>query len=90
MKTLLEKLSIAMRRATVALLLVALGIFGLAVGLALLGLRPPAERYAHVATEITILCVYVFGLFAVTSLMAAAARRLAGDSNRPGLRPGKA
>ena len=89
MKTLFEKVSSAMRRATVALLLVALGIFALAVGLALLGLRPPAERYAYVATEITLLCVYVFGLFAVTSLVAAAVRRVAGYSNRPGLIPEK-
>jgi hypothetical protein len=54
MKKLFEKLSSAMRRATVALLTVALGIFGLALGLALLGLRQPAERYAQVATEITV------------------------------------
>ena len=85
-----EKLYAAMRRATVALLFVALGIFGLALGLALLGLRLPAERYAQVATEVTVLFVYVFGLFAVTSLVAAAVRWLAGRNNRPRLMPGKA
>ena len=90
MNKLSEKLYTAMRRATVALLMVALGIFGLALGLALLGLRPPAERYAQVATEVAILFAYVFGLFAVTSLVAAAVRWLAGCSNRPGLMPGKA
>jgi len=90
MKTLFAKLYSAMRRATVTLLFVALGVFGLALGLALLGLRQPAERYAQVATEITLLFVCLFGLFAVTSLVAAAVRRLAGYSNRPGLMPGKA
>jgi hypothetical protein len=88
MKKLFEKLYGAMRRATVALLVVAVGIFALALGLALLGLRQPAEHYAQVATEVTVLFACVFGLFAVTSLVAAAVRWLAGSSNRPGLTPG--
>lgn len=90
MKKLFENLYTAMRHATVALLIVALGIFGLALGLALLGLRQSAERYAQVATEVTVLFAYVFGLFTVISLLAAAIRWLAGYSNRPRLMAGKA
>ena len=85
MNKLFANLYTALRRATVALLLVALGIFGLSLGLALLGLQPFAERYAHVATEVSVLFVYTFALFAFTTLVASAVRWLAGYSNRSGL-----
>ena len=85
-----EKLYRTMRHATLGLLYVTSGVFGLALCLALLGLRPPAERYAQVAKELAFLFVCMLGLFVFTSLMAAAVRWLAGRSHRPGVTTGKA
>jgi hypothetical protein len=81
------KLTAGLRHVAVAFLTVAFGIFALAVGLALLGLRVPAEHYAEVGTEVSVLFVCVFGLLAVTSLAAAAVRRVASSGDRPRLMP---
>ncbi len=90
MKKLFGKLGDGLRHVTVSLLTVTLGIFALALGLALLGLRAPAEHYAEVGTEVGFLFVCVFGLLAVTSLAAAAVRRVASPGDRPRLMSGKA
>lgn len=80
-----EKLYSMMRQGTLGLLYVTFGVFGLALCLALLGLRQPAERYAQVAKDLSFLFVCMLGLFVFTSLMATAVRWLAGHTNRPGL-----
>jgi hypothetical protein len=89
MNNLLGKLFSVLRGATFALLVVALGIFGLALGLALLGLRQPAERYAGVATEVAVLFACVFGLLAAASLAAAAVRWMSSPGTLPELTAGK-
>lgn len=90
MNKLFVKLDGVLRHVTVACLTVTLGIFALALGLALLGLRAPAEHYAEVGTEVALLFICVFGLFAVTSLAAAAVRRVASTGDRPRLMSEKA
>ncbi len=71
-----ERLCRTLGRVAVGLLIAALASFGLAMCLALLGLRPPAESFSQIAKAITFLFVGMLGLFLITSLVAATVRWL--------------
>jgi hypothetical protein len=81
-----EKLYRMLGRVTAGLLIAALAIFGLALCLALLGLRHPAESFDQVAKTLTFLFAGMLGLFLVTSLVAAIVRWLDRRS-RPKAKP---
>ena len=78
-----EKLYRTLGRVTAGLLIAALAIFCLALCLALLGLRHPAESFGQVAKTLTFVFAGMLGLFLVTSLVAATVRWLDRRRQKP-------